>query len=125
MTRYSLPLLVLGLLAACAEAPPPPLTADDPANPSGAEATVSNRRNPLDVDRLTRKSRQILAQAAKQQQQWDQGGPDSGDQEGQKMQNIPAMKMPQNQSSPSPTPELHQMSDVQMPGEQSQQLPSH
>src|ERR1700680_2457767 len=110
MTRYSLPLLVLGLLAACAEAPPPPLTAGDPANPSGAEATVRNRRKPVHVHRLTRKSRQVLSQAAQKRQHWDQGVPDSGDQERQKMQTIPAMKMPQNQSSPSPTPELHQMS---------------
>jgi hypothetical protein len=88
MNRYSL-LVALSLLAGCATAPPPPLTADDPASPSAPEATVRPRRNALGVDNLTKKSRQIFAQAAKQQQQWDQSGPVSGGQQGQQMQNMP------------------------------------
>jgi len=103
MNGYSIPLVALGLLAGCATAPPPPLTADNPANPSAPEAAVS--RNALGVDDLTKKSRQILAQAAKQQQQWDQSGPVSGDQQGQQMQNMPGMQMPQQQQSPTPTPQ--------------------
>ncbi len=113
MNRYSIPLVALGLLAGCATAPPPPLTADNPANPSAPEATVRPLRNALGVDDLTKKSRQILAQAAKEQQQWDQSGPASGDQQDQRTQNMPGMQMPQ-QPSPSPTRQQDQMD--QRPG---------
>jgi hypothetical protein len=126
MNRYSL-LVALSLLAGCATAPPPPLTADDPASPSAPEATVRPRRNALGVDNLTKKSRQIFAQAAKQQQQWDQSGPVSGDQQGQQMQNMPGMQMPQQQASPTPTPQQHQtdqMPGMKMPQEQSQPSPT-
>ena len=112
MNLYSILLVALGLLVSCTTAPPPPLTADDPASPSAPEATVRPRRNALGVDNLTKKSRQIFAQAAKQQQQWDQSGPVSGGQQGQQMQNMPGMQMPQQQASPTPQP--HQMD--QMPG---------
>ena len=91
MSRYSIPLIALGLLAGCATAPQPPLTTDNPASPSAPEATIRPLRNALGADDLTKKSRQILAQAAKQQQQWDQSGPVSGDQEGQQIQNMPGM----------------------------------
>src|SRR6266481_4962772 len=104
MNRYPILLIVLSLLAGCATAPPPPLTADNPASPSAPEATVRPLHNALGVDDLTKKSRQILAQAAKQQQQWDQSGPDSGEQQGQQIQDMPGMQMPQEQSQPSPTP---------------------
>jgi hypothetical protein len=77
MNRYSIPLIALGLLAGCATAPLPAMRADSPANPSAPEAPIRPLRNALGVDALTKKSRQILAQAAKQQQQWDQRGPDS------------------------------------------------
>jgi hypothetical protein len=103
------------------------MTADNPASPSAPEATVRPLRNALGVDDLTRKSRQILAQAAKQQQQWDQSGPVSGDQQGQQMQNMPGMQMPQ-QASPTPTPQPHhqmdQMPGMKMPQEQSQPSPT-
>src|SRR6202048_2835994 len=125
MNRYSL-LVALSLLAGCATTPPPPLTADSPASLSAPEATVRPRRNPLGVDNLTKKSRQILTQAAKQQQQWDQSGPVSGGQQGQQMQNMPAMQMPQ-QASPTPTPQPHQMEQwpgMKMPQEQSQPSPT-
>jgi hypothetical protein len=114
MNRYSILLVALGLLAGCATAPPPPLTADSPANPSAPEGTIRPLRNAPGVDDLTKKSRQIFAQAAKQQQQWDQSGPVSGGQQGQQMQNMPGMQMPQQQASPTPTPQPHQMD--QMPG---------
>jgi hypothetical protein len=94
MNRYSILLVALGLLAGCATAPPPPLTADNPASPSGPEATARPFRNALGVDDLTKASRQILAQAAKQQQQWEQSGPVSGGQQGQQMENMPGMQMP-------------------------------
>ena len=124
MNRYSILLVALGLLAGCATAPPPPLTADDPANPSAPEAAVRPLRNALGVDDLTKKSRQILAQAAKEQQQWDQSGAASGDQQDQGTQNMPGMQMPQ-QPSPTPTRQKDQMD--QMPGmkmPQEQNLPS-
>jgi hypothetical protein len=125
MNRYSIPIVALVLLAGCTTAPTPPLTADDPANPSAPEATMRPLRNALGVDNLTKKSRRILAQAAKQQQQWDQSGPDSGDQQGQQMQNMPGMQMPEQQ--PSPTPQQHQMHQIpgmKMPQEQSQPSPT-
>ena len=91
MNRYSILLVALGLLAGCATAPPPPLTADNPASPSAPEATVSPFRNALGVDDLTKKSRQIFAQAAKQQQQ---ASPTPTPQQGQ-MDQMPGMNMPQ------------------------------
>jgi hypothetical protein len=124
MNRYSIPIIAWGFLAGCATAPPPPLRADNPANPSAPEAIIRPLRNALGVDSLTKKSRQILAQAAKQQQQWDQSGPDSGDQQGQQMQNMPGMQMPQP-PEPSPSPQQNQMDQMpgmNMPREQS--LPS-
>jgi hypothetical protein len=127
MDRYSILLVALSLLAGCATAPPPPLTADNPASPSAPEATLRPFRDALGVDDLTKKSRQTLAQAAKQQQQWDQSGPVSGDQQGQQMQNMPGMQMPQQQASPTTTPQPHQMDqmpDMKMPQEQSQSSPT-
>ena len=127
MNRYSILLVALGLLAGCAMAPPPPLKADNPASPSAPEATVRPLRNALGIDDLTKKSRQILAQAAKQQQQWDQRGPVSGGQRGQQMQNMPGMQMPRQHASPTPTPQpqqMDQMPGMKMPQEQSQPSPT-
>src|SRR5260370_37705947 len=125
MNGYSIRLIALGLLTSCATAPPPPLTADNPASPSAPEATVRPLRNALGIDDLTKKSRQILAQAAKQQQQWDQSGPVSGDQQGQQMQNMPGMQMPRQQASPTPQPhQMDQMPGMKMPQEQSQPSPT-
>ena len=125
MNRYSIRLIALGLLTGCATAPPPPLTADNPASPSAPEGTVRPFRNALGVDALTKKSRQILAQAAQQQQQWDQSGPVSGDQQGQQMQNMPGMQTPQQQASPTPQPhQMDQMPGMKMPQEQSQPSPT-
>jgi hypothetical protein len=125
MNRYSILSIVLSLLAGCATALPPPLTADNPASPSAPEATVWPLHKALGVDCLTKKSRQILAQAAKQQQQWDQSSPDSGDQQGQQMQNMPGMQMPQPQPSPTPQQnQMDQMPGMKMPQEQSQPSPT-
>jgi hypothetical protein len=127
MNRNSIPLVAFSLLVGCTTAPTPPLTADNPADPSAPEAAVRPLRNALAVDDLTKKSRQILAQAAKQQQQWDQSGPVSGDQQGQQMQNMPGMQMPQQQPSPTPTPQRHQtdqMPGMKMPREQTQPSPT-
>jgi hypothetical protein len=90
MNRYSIPLIAL-LFAGCATAPPPPLTADDPASPSAPEATIRPLRNALGPDDLTKKTRQIFAQAAKQQQQ---ASPTPIPQQGQ-MNQMPGMNMPQ------------------------------
>ncbi len=90
MNRYSIPLIAF-LFAGCATAPPPPLTADNPASPSAPEATIRPLRNALAVDDLTTKTRQIFAQAAKQQQQ---ASPTPTPQPGQ-MDQMPGMKMPQ------------------------------
>ena len=90
MNRYSLPLVALSLLAGCATAPPPPLTADNPASPTAAEAPVRPLRNALDDDDLTKKTRTILAQAGKQE---DQPSPTPTPQQ-QQMDQMPGMKMP-------------------------------
>jgi hypothetical protein len=90
MNRYSLPLVALSFLAGCATAPPPPLTADNPASPIAAEATVRPLRNALAADDLTKKTRKILAQAGKQE---DQPSPTPTPQQ-QQMDQMPGMKMP-------------------------------
>jgi hypothetical protein len=117
MERFSRSLLALSLLAGCAAAPPPPMTADNPANPSAPEATVRPLHNALGSDSLTRKSRQILAQSAKEHQQWDQGGQASGDQKAQGMKNLPGSPPIQEQTSPSPTAPQQPMPGMEMPSE--------
>jgi hypothetical protein len=96
-------LVALSLLLSCGIVPTTPLTTDNPANPSAPIARMGPH-DALGDDDLTLKSRGILAQAAKQQLQWDQSGPDSSDQQAQQMQDMPGMKMPQEQSQPSQTP---------------------
>ena len=90
MNRYSIPLVASGLLAACATAPPPPLTPDNPASPSAPEAAVHPLGNPLAADNLTKKTREILAQAGEQQ---DQPSP-TPIPEQHEMDQMPGMKMP-------------------------------
>jgi len=87
MNRYSVPLIAF-LFAGCASAPPPPLTADNPANPSAPEAAIRPLRNALGADDLTKKSRQILAQATR-----EQPSPTPTPQPGQ-MDQMPGMNMP-------------------------------
>jgi hypothetical protein len=91
MNRYSVLLVAVGLFAGCATAPPSPLTVDNPANPSAPEATIRPLRNALGADDLTTKTRQIFAQAAKQQQQ--EASPTPTPQQGQ-MDQMPGMNMP-------------------------------
>ena len=90
MNRYSLPLVALSFLAGCATAPPPLLTADNPASPTAAEATVHPLRNTLVADDLTKTTRKILAQSGKQE---DQPSPSPTPQQ-QQMDQMPGMKMP-------------------------------
>ena len=90
MNRCSIPLIAVSLLAGCAATPPPPLTADNPASPSAPEATVRPFHNALGTDDLTTKTRQIFAQAAKQQQP---ASPTPTPQQ-QQMDKMPGMKMP-------------------------------
>ena len=86
MNRSSIPFIAVGLLAGCAVAPPPPLAADNPASPSAPEAIEHPFHNALAADDLTKKTREILAQAREQQYQ------------------------------PSPTPKPEQQQIDQMPG---------
>ena len=67
--KYSLPLVALGLLGGCVTAPPPSLTADNPASPSAPEAGVRPLHNALAADDLTRKTRELLTQTGKPQDQ--------------------------------------------------------
>jgi len=89
MNRYSTLAVALSLLSGCATAPPPPLTADNPASPSAPEATIRPLRNALAADDLTAKTRQIFAQAGQQQQ----ASPTPTPQPGQ-MDQMPGMNMP-------------------------------
>jgi len=89
MNRYSVPLIAF-LFAGCATAPAPPLTTDNPASPSAPEATIRPLRNALGVDDLTKKTRQIFAQAAKQQQASPAPRPQQ-----QQMNQMPGTNMPQ------------------------------
>jgi hypothetical protein len=75
MTRYLVTLIAVGLLTGCATAPSLSLTTDDPADPAAPEAPGRPVPNALSTDGLTRKTRQILAQAAKEPQQSNQGSP--------------------------------------------------
>jgi hypothetical protein len=90
MNRYSILLVALGFLVGRATVPPPPLTADNPASPSAPEATIRPLHNALGADDLTKKTRQIFAQAAKQQQE---ASPTPTPQPGQ-MDQMPGMNMP-------------------------------
>jgi hypothetical protein len=89
MNRCSIPFIAVGLLVGCATAPPLPLTADNPASPSAPEATVRPLHNALGADDLTKKTRQIFAQAAKQQQTSPTPTPQPG-----QMDQMPGMNMP-------------------------------
>jgi hypothetical protein len=109
LNRYSITLIALGLLTGCTTAPPPPLTADNPASPSAPEAPVRATPNALGPDGLTKKTHQILAQAAKERQQSDQSGPDADDQKGQQMKIMPNLQPLQQQPSPFPAPQQGQM----------------
>jgi hypothetical protein len=90
MNRCSISLIAVGLVAGCAATPSPPLTADNPASPSAPEATERPFRNVLAADDLTKKTRQLLAQSSKQQ---DQASPTPIPQQ-QQMDQMPGMKMP-------------------------------
>ena len=90
MNRYSILLVAWGLLVGCATAPPTPLTADSPASPSAPQAIEHPLRNALATDDLTKKTRQIFAQADKQQ---DQPSPTPTPQQRQ-MDQMPGLKMP-------------------------------
>jgi len=67
MNRYSIRLVAFGLLTSCVTVPPLPLTADHPASPSAPQPAVHPLRNALAADDLTKKTREILAQAGEQQ----------------------------------------------------------
>jgi hypothetical protein len=67
--KYSIPLVALGLLGGCVTAPPPSFSANDPASPSAPEAGGQPLHSPLAADELTRKTRQLLTQAGKPQDQ--------------------------------------------------------
>jgi hypothetical protein len=90
MDRYSILLVALGLLVGCATTPPPSLTADNPASPSAPGATERPLRNALGTDDLTNRTRQIFAQAAKEQKASPNATPEQD-----KMDQMPGMKMPQ------------------------------
>jgi hypothetical protein len=76
------------MLTACIMAPAPPLTADNPGNPSAPVAVERPLRNALAADDLTKKTRQIFAQAQNQEEQ------PSPTPTPQQMNQMPGMKMP-------------------------------
>ena len=70
--------LAITLLAGCATAPPPPLTAAHPASADAPEGARISRTTSLRADDTTRKSRALLSAAQKEQEKWDAYGPVSG-----------------------------------------------
>ena len=70
--------LTAALLAGCASAPPPPLTANHPASADAPEGARVARTTSLRADEATRKSRVLLSAAQEEQEQWDKFGPVSG-----------------------------------------------
>ena len=70
--------LTAALLAGCATALPPPLTAAHPASPDAPEGARLARQTSLCADDATRKSRVMLSAAQKEQEHWDAYGPVSG-----------------------------------------------
>lgn len=90
MKRYTTLLVPIGFLAGCVTTPLPPLAADNPASPSAPEATVRPLRNALAADDLTKKTRQIFAQAVNEQPQASPTPTSSQPQ----MDKMPAMGMP-------------------------------
>ena len=77
MTRL-ISFFAAALLAGCASAPPPPLTADHPASADAPEGARIARTTSLRADEATRKSRVLLSAAQEEQEQWDKFGPVSG-----------------------------------------------
>ena len=69
MNRAFLPLLVANILTACTTTPVPPLTADNPANPSAPVAGEPQLRNPLAADDVTKTTAQIFARGQKRGEQ--------------------------------------------------------
>ena len=59
-----LAMLFVGLLTGCADTSPPPLGVDNPGSTQTPEASVRPMDNQLEVDSITKKSRQILTEAA-------------------------------------------------------------
>ena len=78
MTRPLAIFATAALLAGCASAPPPPLTADHPASADAPEGARVARTTSLRADEATRKSRVLLSAAQEEQEQWDKFGPVSG-----------------------------------------------
>ncbi len=73
-----LSLSAAALLAGCATAPPPPLSASHPASPDAPEGVRVARQTSLRADDTTRKSHALLSAAQKEQEKWDDYGPVSG-----------------------------------------------
>ena len=77
MTRL-ISFFAAALLAGCASAPPPPLTANHPASADAPEGARIARTTSLRADDATRKSHALLSAAQKEQEHWDKYGPVSG-----------------------------------------------
>lgn len=69
MNRVFPPLIVANILTACTTAPVPPLSPDNPGNPSALVTIEQPFRNPLAADGLTKKTAQIFAQTNKPEEQ--------------------------------------------------------
>jgi len=78
MIRLITFLAAAGVLAGCATAPPPPLSAASPASPHAPEGARIARTTSLRPDETTRKTNALLSAAQKEQEKWDAYGPVSG-----------------------------------------------
>lgn len=63
------------LMAGCASQPPP-LADNHPANPNAPEGWRAPRQSSLKADPITRKSQALLDAGQKEQEHWNQNGPE-------------------------------------------------
>ena len=68
MNHYAILIVTFGFVAACASEPPPALTPENPASPSAPEASSRPLRYALMPDNLTKKTRELFANADKREE---------------------------------------------------------
>lgn len=71
-------LLAAGCLAGCTSVAPPVRPEADPSRADAAEGIAAPRKSSLRADEATRKTRELLTAAGKEQDYWDEHGPVSG-----------------------------------------------
>jgi hypothetical protein len=78
MPRTFLIFSLVTMFAGCATAPPPGIAVTSPASPAAPEGARIARQTSLRPDDATRKTRELLSAAQREQKHWDAYGPVSG-----------------------------------------------